>query len=263
MIKHPLQIGLQMSSQLFDPLKLAEEIRPYVVKNHQRRYYRVGRPGRWYGGIATADCTGCCLKCVFCWSGGPRDNPTIGEFFSAEDIFRKLDSCAKKFGYTQVRVSGNEPTLSPDHLLDLISLTDEAGYLFILETNGILVNKKLAKSLAKFENLHVRVSLKGTNEQEFSMLTGAFPEAFQLQLEALRNLLDEGVACHPAIMLSFSRKDALEDLKKRLAEIDRSLPRKIEEEYVFLYPHVVRRLKEAGIKPRVAYQPEKIPNELI
>jgi hypothetical protein len=37
----------------------------------------------------------------------------------------------------------------------------------------------------------------------------------------------------------------------------------VEEEYVFLYPHVVHRLKSAGIKPIIAYQPNNIPERLI
>ena len=37
----------------------------------------------------------------------------------------------------------------------------------------------------------------------------------------------------------------------------------VEEEYVFLYPHVAERLNKAGIKPRIAYSPGKIPKELV
>jgi uncharacterized Fe-S cluster-containing radical SAM superfamily protein len=94
----------------------------------------------------------------------PRDNPTLGEMLSPEQVFAKLDRCAKKFGYRKIRVSGNEPTLAPDHLINLISLVEGAGYLFILETNGILIDRRLAERLARLGNVHVRVSLKGTEE---------------------------------------------------------------------------------------------------
>jgi len=40
---------------LYNPIKLAEEIEKIVVKGTLRKYYRLSRPGRWYGGIATAD----------------------------------------------------------------------------------------------------------------------------------------------------------------------------------------------------------------
>ncbi|MEM3606377.1 MAG: radical SAM protein [Candidatus Bathyarchaeia archaeon] len=248
----------------YDPLKLAEKIEKIVVHGQVRKYYRVARSGRWYGGIATADCCGCCLKCVFCWSGVPRDNPEkVGNFYSPEQVFIKLKECAEKHAYKLLRISGNEPTIGKTHLFELLELIEQTKYKFILESNGILIDLKYAKQLSKFKCVHVRISLKGTNSKEFSLLTNALPEAFNLQLNALKNLLDEGVSCHPAIMLSFSSKENLLNLKNTLKEIDEKLILEIEEEYVILYPHVIKRLRNAGIKPLIAYKPGNLPGELI
>jgi uncharacterized Fe-S cluster-containing radical SAM superfamily protein len=251
---------------MIDPIALSKETEGIVTKNRLRKYYRVARPGRWYGGIATADCVGCCLRCVFCWSGVPRDAPErCGRFYSPQQVFDALVRCARKHGYGLLRVSGNEPTLGREHLLRLLELVDQTDFEFILETNGILIGheKSYAKSLAGFDCLHVRVSLKGTNEQEFSRLTLAAPHAFELQLNSLRNLLDAGVSCHPAVMLSFSQKEDYRRLLDRLREIDPSLARSVEEEYVFLYSHVRKRLMDAGVKPLKAFTPSGIPSELI
>lgn len=68
----------------------------------------------------------------------------------------------------------------------------------------------------------MRVSLKGTTLDEFSKLTGAKPEAFEYQLKALENLLNYGISCHPAVMLSFSTKDNFMKLIGKLMEIDKS-----------------------------------------
>lgn len=247
---------------VYDPLQLAGEVEKVVVDGEKRRYYRLPRPGDWYGGIATGDCCGCCLKCVFCWSGAPRDQPSLGRFYSPQEVFRELQACAKRFQYNKLRVSGNEPTIGRKHLLRLLELVEGSPYTFILETNGMLLDRSYARDLSGFKNLHVRVSLKGTGPQEFSRLTGARPEAFELALQALKNLLDQGVACHAAVMLSFSPREGLVALKKRLEEVDPSLPRSLEEEYVFLYPHVEERLKKAGIRPLLSYSPGKIPKKL-
>ncbi|MGC8961052.1 MAG: radical SAM protein, partial [Candidatus Bathyarchaeia archaeon] len=205
---------------LYDPLRLAAEVERLVVRGSLRRYYRLARPGRWYGGIATADCCGCCLRCVFCWSGAARDNPGgIGRFYSPMEIYRGLIDCAERHGYDQLRVSGNEPTIGREHLLTLLNLVDQTSYRFILETNGILIDPDYAKQLSKYSRVHVRVSLKVTNREEFSTLTKAKPEGFDLQLEALRSLLDAGVPCHPAVMLSFSTKKSLKALKAELQGI--------------------------------------------
>lgn len=251
---------------LYDPVKLAQAMEKIVVKGRLRKYYRAVRADRWYGGIATADCCGCCLKCVFCWSGAPRDRPEeIGRFYEPEYIFSKLTRCAEKHGFTLLRISGNEPTISREHLLELLALVDTTRYKFILETNGILIgyDENYAKQLSKFTCLHVRVSIKGASPEEFSMLTGATPEAFNLQLKALKYLLDAGVSCNPAVMLSFSTKGNIRRLRERLKEIDPIPIREFEDEYVFLYPHVVKRLEHAGLKPITAYSPDKIPCELI
>ena len=142
-------------------------------------------------------------------------------------------------------------------------MDESKKYRFILETNGILIDANYARKLSGFKSLHVRVSLKGTTEEEFARLTGAKRESFNLQLSALKHLLDEGVSCHPAVMLSFSTREGLEQLKTRLEEIDPKLPDELEEEYVFLYPHVIQRLKAEGISPKISYHPNKIPCELI
>jgi len=250
----------------YDPLQLAKETEKTTVQGFIRKYYRMSRPGKWYGGIATADCCGCNLRCVFCWSRAPRDNPeAIGRLHSPEQIFSSLMACAKKARYGQLRISGNEPTIGKDHLMKLLGHVDETNYRFILETNGILIGSDAdyARRLSKFRCVHVRVSIKGTNQQEFSLLTRAMPEAFQLQLKALENLLNAGVSCHPTVMLSFSSKESLGRVRDQLRKIDNGLAENIEEEYVILYPHVIDRLSKAGIKPRISYKPNKVPKELI
>ena len=236
-----------------------------ICKGKARKYYRF-RFARFYGGIATADCVGCNLRCVFCWSNFPRDNPArTGFFLTPEEVFEGLRKVARRMGYRLMRVSGNEPTIGREHLLRLLDLVDQTNYTFILETNGILIghDKSYARDLAKYRCLHVRVSIKATTPQQFSQLTGAIPEGFELQLKALEHLVDTGVPCHPAVMLSFSTKDEFKQLVARIIEIEPSLLREIEAEYVFLYPHVAERLKKAGIKPYTAFTPDNIPAALI
>jgi len=253
----------------YDPLKLTEAVRKIVVRSEGevelRKYYRF-RGGRWYGGIATADSVGCNLRCRFCWSWRPRDNMNkYGRFYTPKEVYMRLISIASKRGYRQLRVSGGEPTIGRKHLLQLLELLEGTNYLFILETNGILLGaqRDYAKELSKFKNIHVRVSLKGCTPEEFAKLTGAKPEAFNLQLNALKNLIDYGVSTHPAVMLSFSSKESLEMLVEKLREIDNELVEELEPEYVFLYPHVIELLKRHGLKPRIAYSPNNIPEELI
>lgn len=233
---------------MFDPIQVANELKEKVTEGNKRRYYRLARGGNWYGGISTADCCGCNLRCVFCWSNFPRDNPDkCGKFYSPSEVFNALISCAKLRGYKQLRISGNEPTIAKEHLLELLTLVDKTDYTFILETNGTLIDRDFAKALSKFHNLVVRVSIKGTTPEEFSRLTGAVKEGFELQIRALENLIEADVECWPAIVLSFSPAENYQKLKKLIKGISPKI--EIEEEQIFLLPHIERRLKEAGIKP--------------
>ena len=154
-----------------------------------------------------------------------------------------------------MRISGNEPTLHREHLLGVLDRIPR-DLLFVLETNGILIgdDPSYAADLARFPNMYVRVSLKGTTADEFSRLCGAEPRGFSLQIAALENLQAAGVAVHPAVMASFSTDEDLQALQGLLGTIS---PRfaDFEVEELALYGDVGQRLERAGISYFDAYDP--------
>lgn len=248
---------------MYNPLEITAHTGKGVCKNDQRKYYRF-RPSRFYGGISTADCVGCCLRCVFCWSWNVVTKPfECGNFYTPEEVVRRLTGIAKKKHLNQLRMSGNEPTLCRAHLIKLLTLIPQ-DYLFILETNGVLIghDRTYAEELSRFPNLSVRVSLKGTCEEEFSQLTGAQPDGFQLQLKALELLKHYGAHVHPACMISFSSPENILSLKKRLRALDPSFE-DFEIEELILYPAVEKRLKNLKVRYITGYRPDGIPFEQI
>lgn len=246
---------------MYDPVKKAADVAHLVCDGDQKKYYRF-RSARFYGGIATADCLGCCLSCLYCWSWRQVSQPArYGRFYSPREVAGRLVEIARKKGFHQLRISGNEPTIGREHLLQVLgNLPSELR--FILETNGILLghDADYAAALAVFTHLHVRVSLKGTSEEEFCRLTGAGPEAFKLQLKALENLATAGVSVHPAVMVSFSSEKNINMLRARLARIE---PRfaNFEAEELVLYGDTAKRLQEAKINYHIAHKPQNIPQE--
>jgi uncharacterized Fe-S cluster-containing radical SAM superfamily protein len=251
---------------MYDPVKRAKSLEKIAYQGRNRRYYRF-RGAKWYGGIATGDVAVCNLRCVFCWAGDnimnrPQD---VGKFYSPEEAFSKLDKIASGAGFSQLRLSGQEPTIGKEHLVDLLELVEESPYKFILETNGILLGADpgYAPDLSGYRKLHVRISLKGTCEDEYGMLTGADPESFKLQLGALSNLKDAKVSCHPAVMVSFSSKESFVGLSERLDEIDKDLFQNLEIEELITYPHVIKRLKKAGLVSSVSNDSSDVPPELM
>lgn len=235
---------------IMDALQQAQKIAAAVSQGEKRKYYRF-RSAPFYGGIATADCVGCCLSCIFCWSWNIVCQPEkVGKFYSPAEVSHRLVTIARRHGFRRVRISGNEPTLNRQHLISVLKLIPK-HLRFILETNGILLGNDpgFCEELAQFPNLHVRVSLKGCSEADFEKLTGMDGHGFALQLEALRNLFSAGVSCHPAVMHHFSSPMAFNQLRRRLHKINPDFA-EIETEQLLLYPAIQQRLQQFGFIPQ-------------
>jgi uncharacterized Fe-S cluster-containing radical SAM superfamily protein len=249
----------------YDPVKTHLAVEKLVTRiepeGQERKYYRI-RAAKWYGGIVTADCVGCGLMCKFCWvSDDVMFHPAdAGRFYTPKEVANSLVALARKRDLDLLRVSGGEPTIGKTHLLQLLDALQGKRYRFVLETNGIPIayDESYAVNLSKYKFVHVRVSLKGCNEEEFAIVTGAKPKGFTLQLKALNSLVSAGVRCHPSVMASFSSRKSLETLIQRLEQISSSLVEEIETEELILYPHVVRRIRKHGLKYYAAYTPEKV-----
>jgi uncharacterized Fe-S cluster-containing radical SAM superfamily protein len=246
----------------YDPLERHRKVEGLTVQKRiggdLRKYYRF-RSDRWYGGVITADCAGCGLACKFCWvrNESTLEGGDTGDFLKAEEAAQKIFALMKEKKIHQARFSGGEPTIGRAHLLQFLNILQYRRVRFILETNGILIgeDETYAQDLALFPFLHVRVSLKGCNEEEFSRLTGAEPRGFQLQLTALRNLLKAGVSVHPAVMVSFSAREAVDRLYHTIWKIDPRMHSEIEIEEVILYPQVKEKLKRANLQSYSGHVP--------
>ena len=76
----------------------------------------------------------------------------------------------------------------------------------------------LARALVKYKQLHVRVSIKGTDPDMFHELTGAYRPAYELPFVGLRNLINSGVSCNACLMVSFSDKKGVADAKQNCSK---------------------------------------------
>jgi uncharacterized Fe-S cluster-containing radical SAM superfamily protein len=256
---------------MYDALARHRAIESIVTRDtaqgQLRKYYRF-RADRWYGGIATADVVGCGMLCKFCWvSESILERPdSSGQFIAPAVATQKLLRVAIGRRLVQMRLSGGEPTIGRSHLLSVLTeIEAQQRFRFILETNGILLgaDPTYCTELAAFRRLHVRVSLKGSCEDEFENLTGANGKGYGQQLEALRNLRDAGVSCHPAVMSSFSTESNICQLKDRISKTDHRLVNDLEIEELIRYPRVERRLQKFHLTPSVSHDPGNIPERLI
>jgi uncharacterized Fe-S cluster-containing radical SAM superfamily protein len=252
----------------YDPVERHRKIENLVVRKRiggdLKKYYRF-RHDRWYGGIVTADCAGCGLTCKFCWvrSEAVLEGREGGKFLAPDQVVGNILNLVKEKKIRQVRISGGEPTVGREHLFQLLNALQNKHIRFILETNGILIgeDETYAQELALYPFLHARVSLKGCTEEEFARLTGADPKGFQLQLAALGNLVKAGVSAHPAVMFSFSGREAMDRLYNTIWKIDPRMHSEVEREEVILYPHVLEKLRRAKLEYYSGHFPDRVPRE--
>jgi len=233
----------------FAPLELARATEEICCQDDSRKYTHFYCTGV-YGGISTGYLVGCCLRCVFCWVDVSREFPeTHGKFYSPQEAWGQLVANAERAGVNKLRISGGEPTLGREHLLRLLGLADSSNYLFVLETNGILLgaDQGYVEKLRDSQHLHVRVSLKAGTPQGFAERTGAKGEFYRLPYRAIEYLQGAGVSFHVAAMTDSRLMPQAErqEMLRKLKEI--GYDDYFEEEAADPYETSILRLEKAGL----------------
>lgn len=238
----------------YDPIALAKKTEEIVVNGNRRKYVQLGKPLRFYGGTTSATEVGCNLRCKFCFSDQPVWNPkNTGRFYSPQEVFDGLRATALKHGHVLISASASEGTIGLTHLFELLDLVEQSEFIYILETNGLSIgfDPTIADRLARYSRLHVRVSIKGSCENEFHRLTGARREAYTLPYRALQHLIDRQISCNACLMASFSDDSGIARVKKRLTAIAPGILRSLELERIKQFPKVRDRLKKYKLVPNV------------
>ncbi len=254
------RLGLPQDSG-YDPIKLTKSTEKIVIDGNKRKYANLARNLRFYGGIISATEVGCNLRCKFCFSHDPVKKPMItGSFHTPLQVFNALTKAARKKGYKLISASASEGTLGKRHLFELLELVDKSEFVYVLETNGITLGNdpEFCKQLSRFKNLHVRVSIKGCNQEEFHMLTSAKRKFYEFPYKALDSLIENKVSCNACLSISFSKKNDIDKAKQKLYKIAPGILKSLELEYITLFPKVLKELNKYKLKPNKVRQFGKI-----
>ncbi len=165
------------------------------MRGDLRRYTRF-RSSFHHGGVNTADATGCCLLCPYCWNYSKNLNPVRGRFYSPAEVAAKLLAESAKSGFKLFRVSGAEPILGRRSAMHLAQVC--AGLppgKVIVETNAVMIgySPKLLAILLPYQP-YFFFSIKGDSPERFEELTGANAAAFRYQVKAVREFRKRGAA---------------------------------------------------------------------
>ena len=241
-----------MTNKGFDPIALSAATEKVVVDGARRKYVQLGRPLRFYGGTTSATEVGCNLRCKFCFSDKPVWKPQkTGKFYTPQEVFNGLVKSARKHGHKIISASASEGTIGRKHLMQLLNLVEESEFIYVLETNGMILGNdpEYAQALSKYKRLHVRVSIKGDNPGLYHELTGAHPDSYELPYKALSHLINAGVSCNACLMASFSDDEGIKRVKQRLIRVHPGILKSLEIEKITMFPKVAERLSAKGLKP--------------
>jgi uncharacterized Fe-S cluster-containing radical SAM superfamily protein len=242
----------KMTSRGYDPIVLAAATEKVVVDGARRKYVQLGRPLRFYGGTTSATEVGCNLRCKFCFSDKPVWKPKkTGKFYSPQEVFDGLAKSARKHGHKIISASASEGTIGRQHLMQLLDLVEDSEFVYVLETNGMILGNdpEYANALSKYNSLHVRVSIKGDNPEQYHELTGADPDSYELPYVAIQSLIAANVSCNACLMASFSDDDGIQRVKKKLYDIHPGILKSLEIENITLFPKVAQRLIDNDLRP--------------
>jgi mycofactocin radical SAM maturase len=128
----------------------------------------------------------CNLHCAHCLSDAGK---ALEDELSTEECLELIDQWASLKVF-QVNIGGGEPFARED-LLDLLKHAHRQKIVTCVSTNGILLDRSLAKRLTDLKMLYLQVSLDGATEEVNDAIRGS--GTYRRVHEAMACLAGEGV----------------------------------------------------------------------
>lgn len=145
----------------------------------------------------------CNLNCSHCWINPEfQKEGTTSSLHLKLELVKKAVDQGKPLGLNSVKLTGGEPLLNPN-ISDIITFLSNEGIRIIIETNGTLVDNKMASFLAATENFRfISVSLDGSNSKIHDELRGV-EGSFVKAVDGIRELVKVGIK--PQIICTVNR----------------------------------------------------------
>lgn len=214
----------------------------------------------------------CDLNCLFCRGRfGPKEkNFYVNELSKEEWIHVTKEGI--KLGIKEWGITGGEPTIKNEILLDIIHLIKESDThtMVTLTTNGSFLSSDVAKKLVQFGCDRIEIGIDGFNEKIHNFLRGS-NYSFKKATNAVRFLSKEKKKLRkekPEIIIktvlnkkNYDTLDKLAFLAHSLgADIFKVIPMRIYEENIKLLREMKLKLdkKDKKLLPKIWSNVEKI-----
>jgi AdoMet-dependent heme synthase len=144
----------------------------------------------------------CNLTCPHCYSAATKK--ARNELDTGESL--EIIKAAKELGIRKIAWTGGEPLLRED-LETLISYAAKKEMTSAITTNGVLLDKKRAKSLKKVGVKVIQISIDGSTAEQNNKIRRATPEEFYKALDAVRICKELGFNVGMAMLIGEENLD--------------------------------------------------------
>ncbi len=131
----------------------------------------------------------CQCDCAHCSASGLSDN---GAELSADEI-RKIIADARAIGSPKVGFTGGEPLMRSD-IQELTAYASSLGLSVSIDTNGLLLDEKMARELKAAGISNINVSLDSSDARRHDRLRN-YPGCFEAALKAVKHCAALDIPC--------------------------------------------------------------------
>lgn len=111
---------------------------------------------------------GCPLRCLYCHNPDTWKKDGAKYMLTPLEVFQELDK-VRNFVRGGITISGGEPMLQPEFVLELFKLCKENNIHTTIDTSGIFLNEKV-KEVLQYTDL-VLLDIKHINPEKYKELT--------------------------------------------------------------------------------------------
>lgn len=167
----------------------------------------------------------CPLTCSHCYNNLPMADPEARrQELSVEEHCRILDELAEA-GCLFLLFTGGEIFARRD-FLEIYRYAKQKGFIITLFTNGILINDRIADTLAEWRPFAIEITLYGRTRETYERLTG-IPGSYDRCLAGIRRLKERGLPLALKTVAVTVNRHEIWDMK-RFAEEELGLPFKFD-----------------------------------
>lgn len=144
---------------------------------------------------------GCNCACRHCWIVPERGSKAAGAALLEPEVLRQAIEQALPLGLTSLKWTGGEPTYHP-RFIEFLRLQKKFGLTSIIETNGMLIDEKLAAQMRDHGVDRPSVSLDGAIPATHDSIRGVVG-GFARTLAGIRALVAAGY--RPELILTLQK----------------------------------------------------------